>query len=388
MGLAILVVMLGDGGAAEPTTRAEARTASPRGATVYVGQNSCDDARPVADARDPATPWCSLKRALEAAGGSRVLVGPGRYPALEVDGDGQESAPVAFEAQFSGTRRPELAGVNLNRVQRVSFSGFRFTENAEIFNSSRIALTGNDFATAAIGVKSSRRVSVVGNRVHDIRGSTRAFLALGSADSSAPIEDLVVRDNRFEDIDHDAIAVYNANRHVLIEGNRIAHVRQPRNFPYHSDGIQLMGGTDVTVRGNVISDVTQGILVKDGDPSRRLTIERNLVTKVAGAGLQIFNAPRSVVDHNTVWGTRYGVILDNVTSLDARTSVALTANVLDSLLLRNGATVAAASGNVFRVGPAIGGSVQPGAPAFVNPSTLDLRIRSRSAPPGAQLRVE
>jgi len=380
--LGVIGWALGTGGPAPLEAVAVQRDA------VYVGPTSCDDARLAAEARSPATPWCTLRRALSAAPtGAEVLVAPGRYPPLELDGRPDKYRPVDFRAQ--SPEQAVLERVVLNSVEGISFTGFAFVGGAQLINSSDMRLEGNRFSGGGIYIRSSRGVRIVGNTVRGMRGEARGLLAQGSADPDVPGNvDLVISGNTFADIEHDAVAVYNSHSDVRITDNRITNIREPEDFEYHTDAMQLMGGEDVVVRGNVIDDVTHGILIKDGVASRRLRVSRNLVTDSSGAGLQIFNAPHAQVSRNTVWGTRYGMILDDVDGV-AGNRIDLTANVVDELLVYAPRSVRRARGNVFGRGTPVGRGARVGMPRFVDERRGDLRIRRSGAGPvpGAQLRV-
>ncbi len=379
--VAVLAWALGSGGGTKLPAVAQPRAA------LHVAQSGCDDGRPPEAVHDAATPWCTLRRALQAApSGSEVVVGPGRYEALELDGRPDAYHPVAFVAQEG--ERPVLAGVKLNSVRGVSFTGFGFVGGAEIAHSSDIRIESNRFRGGGITIKSSRGVRVVGNSVRHLRGTVRGLIAQGSAKPGEPGNvDLVISHNRFEDIEHDAIAVYNSHSRVRISDNRITHVREPQNFPLHTDAMQLMGGDDVTLRGNVISDVTHGILIKDGVASTGLTVERNLITDSPGAGLQVFNAPGARIVRNTVWDTRFGTILDDVPGVQAD-SVTLIGNVFDQLLVQSPDAVADARDNVFGYGETVGSGARVGAPRFVDPESGDFRLRGSGSATGAQKRVQ
>lgn len=379
---ALLAWALAGGGGVDLRAAAQGRTA------VYVGQIACSDARPAEEVHDPATPWCTLRRALTSApAGADVVVGAGRYPPLELDGRPDAYRSVTFRAQEG--KRPVLTGVKLNSVRGIGFTGFAFAGGAEIANSSEVRIEGNRFTNGGITIKSSRDVRIAGNTVRKLRGTVRGLIAQGSADPDRPGNvDLVITHNRFEDIEHDAIAVYNSHRRVRITDNRIAHVREPEDFALHTDAMQLMGGTNVTVRGNVISDVTHGILIKDGVASRGLTVERNLITDSPGAGLQIFNAPGARVVRNTVWDTAFGTILDDVPGVPGN-RVMLIGNVFDQLLVQAPRSVRSARDNVFGRGAAVGRDAETGRPRFVDAGDGDFRLRRKGSAdvPGAQKRV-
>lgn len=359
---------------------------------AHVGGANCDDQRTAEQAGDPATPWCTLDRAAKAAPpGTTVLVAPGRYPVLHLNGTPDRAHLLAFRSA-DPSRRAVLEGVTANRVRGITFSGFLFVGDAEIRSSQDVRIEDNGFAGHIIYTRQSQRVRIIGNRVRHIRGEQRAFLAQGYGKPGArSTEDLEVRGNLFDDIDHDAIAVYNGYRDVVIADNVISRVHQPEGFRYHSDAMQFMGGVGMTVRGNVIRNVSHGILFKDGPPSEDLRVEGNLVTGTMGAGLQVFNAPGAVIDGNTVWGVRYGLIIGNKDP--AAASMTLTDNVLQSYQLLVGEPPRARR-NVFGRNPTVGAQAVQGSPKFVDPRRGDFRIRSSdpgaglsrdATPPGAQL---
>lgn len=349
---------------------------------VHVAERGCRDDRSVHEARRRRTPWCSLMRAATAApAGAVVEVAAGRYPELSLSGGGHRR--LTFRAAAGA--RPELDGLHLGGVTGLRFEGFRMTASVELFDVDRVTLRRNDFPGAGIHMKTSRRVRIVRNRFHGLEGQTRGILAQGSsAPGGRDNERIVVRGNRFDDLQHDAIAFYNGYRRVLVEGNRISRVVQPPDFPMHSDGMQFMGGDRLTIRGNVIRDGSQGILVKDGAPSTHLVVRGNLIHDIEGAGLQLFNAPGAKVVGNTVWDTRYGTFLRNDPAVAQRTSAVLERNVLDRLTVEGDDAVRRAAGNVFGQGSTMGRPAYRGAPNFADPAQGDFRIER--AAPGAGLR--
>jgi Right handed beta helix region len=386
--LSLLAVALTSG---SPSPRADS---APRGRViVHVAEQGCSDERPVREARRARTPWCSLTRAATGAPrGAVVEVAAGRYPALSLSGGGRRD--LTFRP--AGDGRPELAGLHLGEVTGLRLQGFRVTGTVELFTVDGVTLAGNDFAGTGIHMKTSRRVRIVGNRVHGLRGETRGILAQGSsAPAGRDNEDIVVRANRFDRIEHDAIAFYNGYRRVLVEGNRISRVIQPSNFAKHSDAMQFMGGDRLTLVRNVIRDSSQGILLKDGGPSTGLVVRGNLLHDITGAGLQLFDAPGARVVANTVWATRHGSFLRDDPGVPEGTSVSLQRNVLDRLTVEAEGMILAAAGNVFGAGATVGSPAYSGQPNFADPNGGDFRIdrtdpgagiRAGGTPPGTRLR--
>jgi hypothetical protein len=363
---------------AEPTAGGATREG------LHVGPKRCDDGRRARTVQDPATPWCTLNRAAKAAPrGSDIVVAAGDYPALQIAGN-RSQRNLTFVAADPDAR-PNLAGVSLSRARGITFSGFRFTGGVSIRLSADITIKNNGFASSALYMRQSQRIDVIRNRFRNVRGGERAILAQNTTRAGEPVtEDLVIRGNLFDNIAHDAIAVYNGYRRVVVERNRITRVWSPEGASYHSDAMQFMGGDRLTIRRNVLDDNAQGILIKDGRQANDLIVTRNLITG-GGAGLQIFNAPGARVTRNTIWNTRFGTIFRNDAAISGQTSVWLEDNVLDQLIVdaTTGASVSGGGGNVFGRGATFGDPAYVGRPRFVDSAEGDYRIRS--ARPGAGL---
>ncbi len=382
--LSLLAVALTSG---SPSSTPEARARS----VVHVGDRGCRDERSAAEASRVRTPWCTLTRAATAApAGAVVKVAAGRHEPLSLSGGPRR------DLTFRAAKRARLTGLQLHGVTGVRLEGFRVTGGVELFDVDRVVLQGNDFARTGIHMKTSRRVQIVDNRFRGLRGETRGILAQGSsAPAGRDNEDIVVRRNTFDRLEHDAIAFYNGYRRVRVEGNRISRVIQPEGFAKHTDAMQFMGGDRLTIRRNVVRDSSQGILVKDGGPSTRLVVRGNLLHGISGAGLQLFDAPGAQVVANTVWDSRYGSFLRNDPVAPETSSVSLRRNVLDRLTIEDPAMVSYAAGNLFGSGATVGDPAYRGRPNFVDPAGGDYRIdrarpgaelRAGEMPPGARLR--
>jgi hypothetical protein len=361
----------------------------------HVGGENCDDARPAHEALAASTPWCTLNGALAGVpDDATILIAPGQYPLLAVRGP---NAPSGLRfAAADPAHRPMLAGVDLDRVNGYRFSSLLFSGELSMFRVRDAAVRGNGFTGAGLLVKQSQDVAVIGNHFRHLRGLTRGVLLQGgSYRRGVPTNERIqIRRNVIADVDHDAVAIYNGYGNITISDNRIRDVHQPPNFAYHSDGLQLMGGDRATIARNVIQNVTHGIIVKDGSPSSRLVVTRNLVFGVDGAALQLYNAPAALVSSNTFWRALLGVVLTNDTRLPGITSATLRNNVMQNLVRMEHGVVTRASGNVFGRGATVGRPAYRGRPSFVDAARGDYRIRSsrpgsgirRATVPGAQLR--
>jgi hypothetical protein len=312
-----------------------------------------------------------------------VVVEAGRYPALTVNG---RTGRLDLTFQAAPGTRPELTGLALQGSRGLRVKGFRVTGATTIQDAEDLQLTGNDFAGRGLVLRRSRRVEIEGNTIHDLQGEERGILAQGSyGPSGVDNEDVLLRRNRFSRMQHDAIAFYNGYRRVTVEGNHIDNALQPPGFRFHTDAMQFMAGDRLTLRNNVVSRVSQGILVKDGGATTHLVVEGNLVHDVVGGpGLQLFNAPGARLAHNTIWATRFGAFLRNDARVNGRTSAWLYKNVFDRLTVEDRSAVSRASSNVFGGGSTTGRPAYRGRPNFRDAARGDYRLDPTR--PGAGIR--
>ncbi|WP_026911194.1 right-handed parallel beta-helix repeat-containing protein [Patulibacter minatonensis] len=295
------------------------------------------------------------------------------------------------------SRPPVVHGAEVRAVRGYSFTGLAFDRGFRIDRSKGVVVEHSSFAGAGIYVRQSSDVTISANRIRRLRGTARGIMLQGSSTTGAPDNERIrIVGNAISDTDHDAIGVYNGYSDLRIANNRIRDVHQPPGFAYHSDGLQLTGGDHATIEGNVLQDVTHGIIVKDGAPTTRLVVRRNLVARVGGAALQLYNAPGAVIRQNTFWNALLGVVLGNASTVDGATRVRLDDNVLLDLTTRSAGAVASAGGNVFGRGRTVGRPAYRGRPRFVDAAAGDYRlrgaapgagIRAGSVVPGAQLRT-
>jgi hypothetical protein len=374
------------------------RTATSRAATapanvLHVGGGSCSDTAGAETARDPATPWCTPQHAMAVApAGSVVEIAPGNYPAIQYSAK-PRSGVVTLRGAAGG--RTVVAGLDLRgtggfRLERLVFTGL-----ANLRNADGVRLQGNEFRGKGVIVTVSRNIAISQNRIHDLHGEDRGIYLRGDFRPGKPDnENILVHGNRIDRLQHDAIAFYNGYRNAVVDNNVISRAIQPANFAKHTDGMQFMGGDSLVVRGNVIRDSSkEGMLFKDGQPSRNLVVADNLVFNIAGPGIQVYSAPGARIFQNTVWGTKFGSFLGNDPAVKGNTRAVVTQNVFDRLTLLSPGLVSQASRNLFGNGKPVGRPAFHGRPNFVDPAHGDLRIRrgrpgaglpSGKAPPGAQ----
>jgi nitrous oxidase accessory protein NosD len=310
--------------------------------------------------------------------GAVVALAPGRYPPLTIDRRTRPRGAVTFRA--AGRRRPTVAKVTVAGVRRVAIERLRLPGGLAVLSASGVRVRGNDLPGHGIYVRTSDGVEILRNRIHDLEGAKRGLLAQGFADGRRKgNRRIVVRGNRFERLQHDAIAFYNGYDRARVQGNTISDVVQPAGFPLHSDAMQFMGGKRLVLRDNVVRDSTHGILVKDGTTTG-LAVSGNLVFGIDGAGLQVFNGPGTRIRRNTIWDVKDGVLLQNDARVAGRTTAVLEDNVLEQLIVAPDARIPRARGNLFGRGRTFGAPSYQGTPRFRDAEEGDYRL---AGDPGA-----
>lgn len=267
----------------------------------------CADTRSVAEARSASRPWCSIDRAMAAApDGGLVLVRGGRYPAAEIQRR-TRSRRVTFRPYRD--ERVTLGGLTIEDSSRLRFEGFRIRGRTRILFGSGVQLVGNDIAGQGISVRPSDDLLIEDNRIHDLTydgvsggAGYGVWLSGGWSDPSRPqrVRNVVIRGNVFERIPADGIQMGSV-RDVLIEGNRFTRITPFLDPTEHSDAIQMYGTSEnVTVRRNVFHDTTRGLIAK-GKVYPGLVIDNNLMARLSGTALNIYDAPGVRIVHNTIW---------------------------------------------------------------------------------------
>lgn len=363
----------------------------PRGA-LFVDRDSvggrCDDRRTRGKV-SRSRPWCSLERALAAAGGGRtVLVRRGSYPSLEVRGQRRKYLTLrpfrAERVRLGGVESRDSSYLETGRYTGdagyLRLEGFRISGPVELlFGSRQIQLIANDI-TSYLHLRLTRDVRIERNLLHDTPPGIRVIGADGYASNPARrgIFGLTIRGNRIERASNDAIAVYGGAYGLRIERNEIAHVLRPAGSDLHVDAIQTQGGRDITIRGNFIHHALQGILLLDALPLERLLIENNVVVRTEGWGVLLKDAPGARIVNNTVWDTGAGLgIGDTPQIAPPDTSATLRNNIIDWLQPEDLGYLAAQDHNLIKRGPS-GYLDRSRWPRFRNPGRLDYRLAKGS----------
>jgi Right handed beta helix region len=357
-------------------------------AATYVDADSrggpCSDARTASEAGSAKTPWCSLERAIAAAPpGSTVLVRAGSYPELEViERDNTELVTVkAYRGE-----RPVVDGIDVQGSDRWRFEGFRITAMTHLRDlSNGVQLAGNEMSPKGVFVRAGRQHLIEGNHIHHMSwsGAREAadgygINAMGNDDTSVRVQDLTIRNNRFDHISADAIQ-FGSVRGALIEGNDISEVRDFMDVGEHNDGIQMYGTShDVTIRNNFFHDTIRMVIAK-GYSYERLVIENNLGVRMdpGSTALNIYDAPGVRVVNNTIWGIGAAVrFRDDPDYPTVMSDAVVMNNILDGL--QGHSYVAYEDYNLLarRDSDDYGTHDLFGTPSFVNPAAGDYSLRA------------
>jgi hypothetical protein len=383
--------------------------------TLYVDPGStggkCSDARLAAEVSQ-AAPWCSLGHALEAApDGSLVLMRGGAYAEAEVRRR-ERSEFVTFrpfrreDVSLEGLSISDSShmrfegfttrGLSISDSSHMRFEGFTIRGRTRIELCSRIQLVGNDIAREGITIRPSDRVLIEANRIHDLTydgsaaGAGYGVALIGGwndPDRPQKLTNVTVRGNRFSRIPADAIQA-GPVENLLIEDNEFESVTPFLRSDEHSDGIQLHGhATNVTIRRNFFHDQPRALIAKRS-VFRNLVVENNLMARLSGIALNIYDAPGARIVNNTIWDTTAALRFNDLPEVAAEMRGAIvTNNILDEVWIGPD-HVAIEDHNVIgrrKARTHYGQHDVFGKPGFVSPYLLDYRLsrHSRAVDSGA-----
>jgi hypothetical protein len=322
---AALLAWGGPGPSRIPAVRAQ----SP--ATIYVDRASlggaCSDARGAAAAAAPATPLCSISRALAAApAGAKVLVRAGSYPALSAGGSrGATVTVAAYGAESVSLPRISVAnGAGFLRFQGLHLTGAgrgpAFTVGDHAHDIQLVSSEVDDADDAIIVRPGASNVLFEGNDISSrAPGATNGGIGLAFASTSTlpgsppgeendpPISDVTIASNHFHDIGIDAIRPSNFVN-LVVEGNDIEGVKENGE---HCDVLQVtFGGRGFIFRDNYIHDNQgQGLFIKDGEVTDALVENNVFVHNSLEITVQFYDTVNLTLVNNTVWDNESNVLL-------------------------------------------------------------------------------
>lgn len=351
-----------------------------------------------------------------AAAGDRILLAPGHYGTLVLNG-AHFSAPVTIEsrdlrdiANFSAVYLNDARGILLANV-RIEYGATKSpltTYAVNILSSTDISLNGLEVSSAANGVagddaygvnvRDSTRVVVRDCRIHDV------YRAVAVLDSN----DVELAGNDIAGVGSDGVVARGAVRLSII-GNYFSDFAIIDPEIQHPDAIQLWSrdapraSRDIVIRGNLIrrgsGDPSQGIFVKTPElATANLLIEENVIEQSMGQGIFVENGADVLIRKNTVLPHDFRVDRPGVEVRGVGAGVTVSENLAIAYRLADGAV---GSGNVsvdyFNpwIAPFVGNHIaDPAAPATpddfapLGPAgasrfVKDIWIGDPGAPPGS-----
>jgi hypothetical protein len=380
---------------------------TPGGPVRYVDVRSiggrCDDTRSPDAVTSPATPWCSIQRAVDALpGGGTVMVRGGDYPKLWIGRiprtnflvlRAYNGEPVSLAGMNGEDATYTHSGAWTGNSAYLRFEGMRFTDMVDLaYGTRKVQIVGCDFDTSQLYLRLTRDVLVEDNNFHNTVPGGHAVGADGfsSVPSRAGNWNLTIRGNRFTDIGHDGIAVLWGAYNLLIEGNEFNRVLLPQGSDLHVDAIQLNGGDGIVLRDNLIHDSEHGLMLKDTLAAKNVVIENNVFARMRGWGMMIWDAPGARLTNNTVWDTGFGTSFQDIATIPEQNSAVLRNNIFDKLNTGDRSYIASQDYNLigggygYPAGPhdiwdrTTGNLPAAARPRFVDPANANYALADRS----------
>lgn len=276
----------------------------------------------------------------EATSGDRIVLAPGRYEVLNLDG---KSASFDQSVEITAKDKsdpPAFAGIKINKAENLIFShltfdyvfspGDEFSLRSNVVRKAkgivfRKCVFEGDVAKGS-GTFADGFGTAIGLTVFDSTNVTvesSQFKNWYKAAIFNGVEDLVVKNNEVTDIRSDGLDFAEITNGV-VEGNYIHDFRMAEGSPDHRDMIQVWtNGTDrpttnITIRNNFLDigtgSFTQSIFMRNdlvdkgerGDEMffRNVVIEGNLIRNAHANGIVVGEAHGVTIRNNTMLQAR------------------------------------------------------------------------------------
>jgi nitrous oxidase accessory protein NosD len=205
----------------------------------------------------------------QAQPGDTLVLAAGGYGTVALPRKSWQT-PITIDA-----RAAQLSGVVFFKTAGVTWLG------------GRIVGTGY-----GVSIRDSDRITVKSTEISDaVRG-----IVINNG------TDIKIQSNKLHDLQTDGIDV--VGQRILVEGNVITDMKPVAGD--HPDGIQIWSAndeqtTDVTVRNNTVTGMSQGIFARSTVLGlRKIVITGNKTTIAYGNGIVLLNAQDSTATGNTV----------------------------------------------------------------------------------------
>lgn len=287
----------------------------------------------------------SLNATLAAArDGGVIRLGARSYPASTIT--------TRYPRRLTiDARGATVAGLDLRGAANITIRGGRFTGPVRIESTSGttgspadITIEGAEMTGGCLTILNrATSIALLDSHLHDcdtgIAGPGRPTAQLASSG-------IRVQGNTIERMRADGIQFGDWN-HVVIAGNAIRDIADPRRV-IHNDAIQLTGGsTDVTIDHNRLArSAAQLILVQAAiRPISDVRVTRNIAAPAGAVAIQSQGATRASYEHNLICGGDGGLWLRSGPGGAAPTDTVVRDNVMSSFQQMEGARAATHTGN-------------------------------------------
>src|SRR3954454_21040945 len=331
--------------------------------SLYVAPSGSDAASGTSVA-----PMQSLTAALKRApAGTRVVLGPGTYPAAT------DAVPRTGDVTVvgAGAGQTTMAGLTIAGGRHLDISGITFTAPVQIrgdnvkpadLPAEDIVLHDNEITTSSTCVKikaNAHAITIADNHIHD------CYTGVAGPGQPLKSSDIVIEGNTIEGLVNDGIQ-FGSWDDVRIEGNVIRDMDDP-DASLHNDGIQMTGSsTDVQILANRIYDSrVQLIFIQDAiGPIDAVDVVNNLTIGSGGVAIQSLGATRARFINNTSWEAKDGALwigpgANRNGTVVVPSDTVVVNNIARILRIFGGVQTAASAGNVVLCPARYSGVVVP-----------------------------
>jgi hypothetical protein len=365
----VCVALLGALGAALPAT-AQAKT-------LYLDVASkggrCKDSYSAGQAMKAKTPWCSVKKALNAAPPGSILdLRAGTYHSVSPPDMTRSPAKLTFRSHAGETAT--ITQIRLVSCSKLAFRRLRI-KYIRIEHCSGSSFIDNEVISEGLWAFFSDDLKLVGNKLHDTDNGM-----ILTADKR-----VLVENNDFRNIPRASIKGPGGDG---IQAQSVSQLTLRRNVfdkflaHEHTDSIEFAASNDhVTLDSNTFHQCRGIISVehpvfKNAFSNTKWKIVNNEFTDMTQWAFELNNVPDARVINNTAWNTGNGMRLHGDTK-----GVVMANNITDFAAVEKGSQVGRSFNNVIGkiVGPyPKGASDVIGIPLFVNSSAENYQLAAGS----------
>ena len=308
----------------------------------------CSDAHTPTQARSPATPWCTVDRAIASAPSgtvAHVRGGTYRLGSLTLNGV-RRTARTYIRPELTERSQVVLRGeLSIANFSNLTIREFQFASGAIVLNvGNRDLALENNVLRVSTYIRPCVDCVFSGNVVESVahvagRSDDGFGLYVNGAWSPEParagVYRLRVTGNTFRALRNDAIQISGEVFDALVSGNTFENVGQVAGDAAHADCIQAYNVRGIVIEDNRFLSCDSGVLTKDATTTGQV-VRNNLFVGGPGTGygITLYNT-EALVTNNTMVG-RYNGGASNGVHLGqqagyAPTRVTLLNNILTTI---------------------------------------------------------